>query len=131
MAKKNDKKAGGQRTLHDAWSTLQPVPQQRSSGKKCKAIDESDPNENDEEEADEEEVDEFDERSAEEIEEEERVQLLQSLRGQDTLTVDQAMILEPLSRPRKRTLTLSSFLKASRKLRARLQSRILTARSSF
>jgi hypothetical protein len=69
---------------------MQPIPQQRS-GKNPKAVDEPDPEEDHEEEDDE-----FDERSAEEIEETERVQLLHSLGGQDTLAVDQAMVLERL-----------------------------------
>jgi hypothetical protein len=40
--------------------------------------------------------DDNDDRGAEEIEEADRVQLLRTLESQDTLTVDQAIVLEPL-----------------------------------
>jgi hypothetical protein len=56
----------------------------------------SDINDDDDDDDDDFGDDDFGGLSAEEIEEAERVQLLRTLESQDTLTVDQAMVLEPL-----------------------------------
>jgi hypothetical protein len=93
-------------TLQATRSTIQqppPVPQ-RKKGKAKQPVEpptdseksDTDPEDDYVDISDEDEDDDFDDRSAEEIEETERVQLLHTLESQDALTVDQAVVLEPL-----------------------------------